>query len=77
MTLDRLTTGKEAVIASVGGEGALRLRFLDMGLTPKTSVKVQKIAPMGDPMQILIRGYELTIRKEDAAMIEITEAENR
>lgn len=73
MTLDSLSVGKKAIITAVGGEGALRLRFLDMGLTPKTGVKVQKIAPMGDPMQILIRGYELTIRKEDAAMIEITE----
>ena len=75
MTLDKLKIGKSAVITAVGGEGALRLRFLDMGLIPKTQVRVQKIAPMGDPMQILIRGYELTIRKEDAAKIEIQEEE--
>ena len=72
MTLDKLSTGKTAVITAVGGVGPLRLRLLDMGLIPKTTVSVQKIAPMGDPMQISLRGYVLTIRKEDAAMIEIT-----
>ena len=77
MTLDKLKVGGSAVITAVGGEGALRLRFLDMGLIPKTTVKVQKIAPMGDPIQILLRGYELTIRKEDAAKIEITEEKSK
>ena len=74
MTLDKLSIGKTAVITKVRGEGALRLRLLDMGLIPQTKVTVQKTAPMGDPMQIIIRGYELTLRKEDAVMIEITEA---
>lgn len=73
MTLDELPVGKKAVIATVGGEGALRCRFLDMGLIPRTKVEVMKIAPMGDPMEIRIRGYELTLRKEDAKKIEITE----
>ena len=77
MTLDRLKVGISGVITAVGGEGALRLRLLDMGLIPKTRIKVQKIAPMGDPMQILLRGYELTIRKEDAAKIEIAEEIDR
>ena len=73
MTLSQLPVGKTAIIKTVGGEGALRLRFLDMGLIPKTVVKVQKVAPMGDPIQLLIRGYELTVRKEDAEKIEIGE----
>ena len=69
MTLDLLPLGQEAVITAVGGAGALRLRLLDMGLIPRTKVTVQKIAPMGDPMEIRVRGYELTLRLEDARMI--------
>ena len=71
MRLDLLKTGESGVITNVGGEGPLRLRLLDMGLIPKTAVKVQKVAPLGDPIQLLIRGYDLTIRKEDAAVIEV------
>lgn len=70
-TLADLPIGKEAVIKTVGGEGNLRCRFLDMGLIPRTRVKVMKVAPMGDPIQIHLRGYDMTIRKEDAAMIEL------
>ena len=51
----------------------MRCRFLDMGLIPKTKVKVLKVAPMGDPIQIHLRGYDITIRKEDAAKIELTD----
>lgn len=71
MTLAELPVGKEAVIAAVGGEGSLRCRFLDMGLIPKTKVKVLKTAPMGDPIQVHLRGYDITMRKEDAAKIEL------
>lgn len=71
LTVSDLTVGAEGTITEVGGEGVLRLRLLDMGLIPGTRVKVQKIAPLGDPVQICIRGYELTIRKEDAARIKI------
>ncbi|MDE7063532.1 MAG: ferrous iron transport protein A [Lachnospiraceae bacterium] len=71
MTLDKLPIGREAVITKVGGEGILRCRFLDMGLIPKTRVTVRKVAPMGDPIELEIRGYELTIRKEDAGQIEV------
>lgn len=71
MTLDELPIGQEGVITVVGGEGALRLRFLDMGLIPKTRVTVIKTAPMGDPIEIRLRGYELTIRKEEAEKIEV------
>ena len=71
MTLDKLKIGQKATITSVGGDGALRCRLLDMGLIPKTAVTLQKVAPMGDPIEILIRGYELTLRKEDAEKIEV------
>ncbi len=73
MTLDKLPIGHSGKITAVGGEGALRLRFLDMGLIPHTRVTVIKIAPMGDPIEIRIRGYELTLRMDDAAKIEIEE----
>lgn len=73
MTLNDLEIGQSGTIAQVGGEGALRLRFLDMGLIPGTYVQLQKVAPMGDPIQILVRGYELTIRKEDAQKITLRE----
>lgn len=73
MTLDQLPIGKEAVITKVGGEGALRCRLLDMGLIPKTRITVTKVAPMGDPMELRLRGYTLTIRRDDAKNIEITE----
>ncbi len=71
MTLDQIKPGNGGVIVSVGGEGALRRRLLDMGLTPKTTVWVRKVAPMGDPLELSLRGYLLSIRKEDAAKIEI------
>lgn len=73
MTLDRLKVGAYGTIVSVGGEGALRRRLLDMGLTPRTRVMVRKVAPMGDPIELFLRGYELTIRLEDAQKIEIME----
>lgn len=73
MTLDQLPLGKMARIAAVGGEGALRRHLLDMGLTPKTQVMVRKVAPMGDPIELTLRGYELTLRLEDARNIEVTQ----
>ena len=76
MTLDTLPLGQDAVITAVGGEGALRLRLLDMGLIPRTAVTVQKVAPMGDPIQIRLRDYELTLRKEDAENIQLREVDN-
>jgi ferrous iron transport protein A len=69
MTLDKMHIGQTAIISDVGGEGALRCRLLDMGLIPKTRIQVKKAAPMGDPIEIRIRGYELTLRKEDAKQI--------
>jgi Fe2+ transport system protein FeoA len=77
MTLDKLPIGKTATITQVGGEGALRCRLLDMGIIPKTKVNVIKVAPMGDPIEINIRGYELTIRMDDARKIEIKEEDKK
>ena len=71
MTMDELRPGQSALITSVGGDGALRHHLLDMGLTPKTEVVLQKVAPMGDPIQIALRGYELTLRLDEAKNIEI------
>jgi Fe2+ transport system protein FeoA len=71
MTLDQLKIGKAATIKAVGGQGPLRLRLLDMGLIPRTKVTMRKIAPMGDPIEIHVRGYELTLRKDDAKNIEV------
>ena len=73
MTINDLEIGQMGIISEVGGEGELRLRLLDMGLIPGTTVRLQKIAPMGDPIQIFVRGYELTIRREDAGRITLQE----
>ena len=70
-TLKNLKAGQRAVIRTVGGEGALRQHFLDMGVIAGTEVKVVKFAPMGDPMELLIHGYELTLRLADADQIEV------
>ena len=77
MTLDKLAVGSSAVIKTVGGRGALRCRLLDMGLIPRTEVTLQKIAPMGDPIEIRVRGYELTLRLEDARKIELEEGSGK
>ena len=71
MTLNELKIGDSAAITAVGGEGALRCRLLDMGLIPHTRVTLQKVAPMGDPIEIQVRGYELTLRVEEACKIEV------
>ncbi|MCI8622051.1 MAG: ferrous iron transport protein A [Provencibacterium sp.] len=75
VTLDRLPVGRKSVIQKVNGQGALRRRLLDMGLTPHTGVLIRKVAPMGDPIEIYLRGYELTLRLEDAAQIEVEPVE--
>lgn len=73
MTLNELKIGQSGTIKTVGGEGPLRLRLLDMGLIPGTPVHVQRVAPMGDPIQILIRGYELSLRREEARLIGLSD----
>ena len=72
MTLKELEIGKSAVITTVGGDGALRQHFLDMGVIPGTEVTVIKYAPMGDPMELMLHGYELTLRLADADQITVT-----
>ena len=71
MTLDELKTGQSAVITAVGGEGELRQHFLDMGVIPGMEITLVKLAPLGDPMEFRIQGYELTLRKDDAKEIEV------
>ena len=71
MTLRELTISQSAIVNRVGGEGSLRQHFLDMGVIPGSVLTLKKYAPMGDPMEIRLRGYELTIRREDAAKITI------
>ena len=73
MTLKELEIGKSAVIKTVGGEGALRQHFLDMGVIPGAEVTVIKFAPMGDPMELQIHGYELTLRLADADQIRLAD----
>ncbi|MBO4218017.1 MAG: FeoA domain-containing protein, partial [Erysipelotrichaceae bacterium] len=73
MTLKDIKTGQSARVLSVGGSGALRQHFLDMGIIPGTVVKVVKYAPMGDPVEITLHGYELTLRLDDADQIEVEE----
>lgn len=71
LTLKELPIGKEATITTVGGKGALRQHFLDMGVIPNETIKLVKYAPMGDPMEFMIQGYELTLRVADAQQIQI------
>lgn len=71
MTLKEMKVGQSAVITAVGGQGELRLRFLDMGLIPRTEVTLIKTAPMGDPIEIRLRSYELTLRLDEAQWIEV------
>ena len=73
VSLSDLDIGKSGSIISVGGEKALRRRLLDMGITPRTVVTVKKAAPLGDPIELLLRGYVLSLRLEDAARIIVEE----
>ena len=73
MTLKNLTVGKRGRVITVDGEGLLRRRLLEMGITPKTVITVQKVAPMGDPMELFLRGYVLTIRLAEAEKIIVEE----
>ena len=77
MKLSELQIGKSGVIKDVGGSGALRQHFLDMGMIPGAEVTVVKLAPMGDPMELQVHGYELTLRLAEAAQIEIDSIEKR
>ncbi len=70
-TLRDVEVGGKAVVVKLHGEGAVKRRIMDMGLTKGTAVSVIKVAPLGDPIQIHVRGYELSVRKADADMIEV------
>ena len=70
-TLKDVKVGRSAVIKKIRGEGALKRRIMDMGLTKGIEIHVRKVAPLGDPMEITVRGYELSIRKADADMVEV------
>jgi len=70
-TLNELKVGETAKIARLDGEGAVKRRMMDMGLTKGTEVTVRKVAPLGDPIELTVRGYELSIRKDEAAKVEV------
>ena len=70
-TLKETKIGNTVTIVKVHGEGAVRRRIMDMGITKGTQVYVRKVAPLGDPIEVTVRGYELSIRKADAEMIEV------
>ncbi len=70
-TLDKLKPGESGTVKRLNGEGAVKRRIMDMGLTKGTEVTVRKVAPLGDPIEITLRGYELSLRLEEAAKIEI------
>ena len=69
-TLKDAKIGKPVKVVKVGGQGALRRRIMDMGITKGVEITVRKVAPLGDPLEINVRGYELSLRKDDAEMIE-------
>ena len=70
-TLKEIKIGDTAVVSKVHGDGPVKRRIMDMGITKGTSILVRKVAPLGDPMELSVRGYELSIRKADAEMIEV------
>lgn len=74
MTLDQLKPGEAATVAALRGEGAVKRRIMDMGITKGVLVAVRKVAPLGDPIELTVRGYELSVRKEEAAKIEVEKA---
>ncbi|MCI1944190.1 FeoA family protein [Clostridium luticellarii] len=70
-TLKDTKCGENVTVVKVHGKGAIRRRFMDMGLTKGTEIYIRKVAPLGDPVEIKVRGYELSLRKEEAAIVEI------
>ncbi len=70
-TLKDVKVGSSAKVLKVNGEGAVKRRIMDMGITKGITIKVRKVAPLGDPMELTVRGYELSLRKADAEMIEV------
>ena len=70
-TLRDVAVGQTAIVAKIRGEGALKRRIMDMGITKGTEIYVRKVAPLGDPVEVTVRGYELSLRKEDADILEM------
>ena len=70
-TLDAFEIGESGVVASVGGEGKIKRRLFDMGITPGAEILLRKRAPLGDPIEVTVRGYELTLRKTEAVTVEM------
>ena len=75
MTLKDLKTGQSGIVERLEGPGALRRRLIDMGVTPGTRIQIKTIAPLGDPIKVILRGYELSLRRDDAAKIYLCEDE--
>ena len=71
MTLGDAAVGSTVVVTKITGDGAYKRRIMDMGITKGTSIYVRKVAPLGDPVEVTVRGYELSLRKADAEMIEV------
>ena len=73
-TLRNVKVGQNVTVVKLHGEGAIKRRIMDMGITKRTEVYVRKVAPLGDPIEVTVRGYELSLRKADAEMIEVKQA---
>jgi ferrous iron transport protein A len=71
MTLKETKTGQTVTVVKLNGEGAVKRRIMDMGITKGVEIYVRKVAPLGDPVEITVRGYELSVRKADAEMVEV------
>lgn len=71
MTLRDLKPGQGGIVSSLGAKGPMKRRIMDMGVTPGVEIRVIKVAPLGDPVEVTVRGYELSLRKEEAAQIEM------
>lgn len=74
-SLDQLATGESGVVVAIHGQGAVKRRLMDMGVTKNVRVTIRKLAPLGDPLEITLRGYELTLRKEEASLILVQKEE--
>jgi len=74
MTLDEVAIGEECIVSKLNDSGEIRRRIMDMGLTKGAEVTVKKVAPLGDPIELTVRGYRLSLRRSDAAMIEVVPA---
>ena len=71
MTLKQVKPGTTVTVAKISGEGALKRRIMDMGITKNVEIYIRKVAPLGDPVEVTVRGYELSLRKADAEMVEV------